>query len=132
MRGELRSGFLLRVLEESGGAVVEGVRERGGRLDPAEAVGLKRKGFEKRAADAERVYRGAEIVVEAGKRDFAGGAGSAELGVALVDVDGDAALGEGDRGGEAVGSGADDVGGLQRHISERRRRSGDRQRWEEW
>lgn len=51
-------------------------------------------------------------MVEAGEGGFSRGAGAAEGGVALVDGDVDAALRERDGGGEAVGSGADDVGGL--------------------
>ena len=115
---ELRGGGFEGVFEGDGGAVVEWVGERSGRLDPAQAVVGEGKAAEEGAGDAERVAGGAEIVVEAGERDLGGGAGAAEVGVALVDGDGDAALREGDGGGEAVGTGADDVGCAQRHLRE--------------
>ena len=116
VRRELRGGGFEGVLEGDGGAVVEWVGDGGGWLDPAKAVGGEGKGAEEGAGDAERVAGGAEVVVEAGEGDFGGGAGAAEGGVALVDGDGDAALRERDGGGETVGTGADDVGGLERHV----------------
>ena len=63
--GELRGGFVERVFEQRDGAVVEGMRHRGGRLDPAQAVLLQRKRQEKRRSYAKRIDRGAEIVMEA-------------------------------------------------------------------
>ena len=115
VRGELGGGGFEGVFERDGGAVVEWMREGGGRLDPAQAVVGEGKAAEEGPGDADGVAGGAEIVVEAGEGDLGGGAGSAEGGVALVDGDGDAALREGDGGGEAVGAGADDVGSLERH-----------------
>ena len=82
-----------------------------GGFDPAEAVVGQGKAIEEGRGYAEGIAGGAEVVVEAGEGSVCGGAGAAELGVALVDGDGDAALGEGDGGGEAVGTGADDVSG---------------------
>ncbi len=112
VRGELGGGGFEGVFESNGGAVVEGMGEGCGRVDPAQAVVGEGEGVEEGAGDAEGVGGGAEVVVEAGESDFGVGAGSAEVGVALVDGDGDSALREGDGGGEAVGAGADDVGGL--------------------
>ena len=83
----------------------------GGWLDPAEAVSFEREGFEEGTGDAQGVGGGAEVVVEAGEGGFGGGAGAAGSWIALVHGDGDSALRQGDGGGEAVGSGADDVGG---------------------
>ena len=50
---------------------------------------------------------GAEIVEETGQGEFEGAGGTAGLRFGLEDVDVNAALGESDGGGEAVGSGAD-------------------------
>ena len=60
---------------------------------------------------------GAEVVMEAGQGELGGSAGASELGVALEDLHAQAGLGEGDRGGEAVGSGADDVGCARLHLT---------------
>jgi hypothetical protein len=113
---ELGDGGFEGVFEGDGGAVVEWMGYGDWRLDPAEAVVGERETAEEGAGDAEGVAGGAEIVVEAGEGDFGGGARSPERGVALVDCDGDASLREGNGGGEAVGAGTDDVGGLERHV----------------
>ena len=56
---------------------------------------------------------GAEIVEEAGEREFEGAGGAAGLRLRFEDVDVYAALREGDGGGEAVGSCADDAGATE-------------------
>ncbi len=53
---------------------------------------------------------GTEVVEESGKREREGAGCAAGLGLGFVDIDAQAGLGEHDGGGEAVGSGADDVG----------------------
>ncbi len=105
------------MLEVNGGAVVEWVGDGDGRFDPAQTVRGEGKAANERAGDAEGVAGGTEIVMEAGEGDFGGGTGAADGGVALVDRDSDSALRERDGGSEAVGTGADDVGGLERHVT---------------
>ncbi len=117
VRSELGYGGFECVLEGDGGAIVEWMRDGAGWLDPAQSMSGEGQAAEERRCDAEGVTGGAEVVVEAGEGDFGGGAGATEGGAALVDGDRDAALREGDGGGETVGAGADDVGGLERHVN---------------
>src|SRR5262245_47515681 len=52
--------------------------------------------------------RGAGVVLESGQCQLGRASAAAESGLSLEDNDGPALLGNGDRGGQAVGSGADD------------------------
>ena len=76
---------------------------------------MQRELAEERRGDAQRIDGGADVVVEAGQREFGGGGCAADMVAALVDCDGDTLLRQRDGGGETVGTGADDVGCVQRH-----------------
>src|SRR5689334_16355802 len=54
-------------LERDGGAVIKGVGEGSGRVNPLESVSLQRERTKERRACGERMYGRAEIVEEAGQ-----------------------------------------------------------------
>src|SRR5215213_4480222 len=62
-------GGIDRAFEEDGGAVVEGMCERGGRLHPLEPVGIEGKAAEERGRPREWVDCRAHVVGEAGQRE---------------------------------------------------------------
>jgi hypothetical protein len=93
--------------DEQGGAVVERMRERGGRLDPVD-VELERP--EERRRDAERVDGRADVVPEAGERELGRARAAADAVLRLEDEDRASGLRESDRGGKPVRAGADDDG----------------------
>ena len=97
-------------LQRNGGAVVEGVGERRGGLNPLNVVVLEGQGVEERRAGGHGVHRGAEVVLEAGEGEFHGAGGSADGGLGFEEFDVEAGLREHDGGGKAVGACADDTG----------------------
>ena len=94
-------------LDDEGGAVVERVRERGGRVDPFD---VEPEGVEERRRRAERVNRGADVVSEARERQLQGPCAAADRVLRLEDEDGASGLRQGDGGGEPVRARADDDG----------------------
>jgi len=75
---ETGGGALDRAVHEDGGAVVEGMRQRRRRVDPADAVVRERELREERRRRRERMDRGADVVDEAGQRQLRGAASSAD------------------------------------------------------
>jgi hypothetical protein len=92
-------------LHDEGGAVVERMRERGGRVDPFD---VEPEGVEERRRRAERVDRGADVVSEARERQLQRPCAAADRLLRLEDEDGASGLREGDGGGEPVRPRADD------------------------
>jgi hypothetical protein len=93
--------------DEQGGAVVERMRERRGRLDPVD-VELERP--EERRRGAERVDGRADVVPKAGERQLGRARAAADAVLRLEDEDRASGLRQSDRGGEPVRAGADDDG----------------------
>src|SRR6266851_3108368 len=116
-----RFGVAEIAFESDGSAIVEGMRERRGRVNPLQAVFLQRERRKKWRAGAERMDRGAKIMEETRECELEGARGAAGLRLSFKDIHLRAALREDDRGGEAVGSGTDDAGsanhGLTRRLS---------------
>jgi hypothetical protein len=113
---ESRFGVAQIALEYYSGAVVERVRERCGRVNPPQAVSLQWQRRKKRRASGEWVNGRAEIVEEAGKREFEGARGATGLRLRFEDVNVHAVLREGDGGCEPVGSSANDAGPALRRF----------------
>ena len=107
VRSESGFGSAEIAFENYGGAVIEGMSKRSGRVNPVEAISVKRKGRKKWRARGERMDSGTEIVEEAREGEFESAYGAAGLWLGLEDVNVRAGLCEGDGGGEAVGPGAD-------------------------
>lgn len=116
-------GVVEITLEGDGRAVVEGMGERGRRVNPPEAVGMQRQGRKERRTGGERMDSRSEIVEEAGEGELKGAGGAARLRFGLEDVDAKASLRKDDGGGEAVGASADDGGAAITHGVEARRAS---------
>jgi hypothetical protein len=93
--------------DEQGGAVVERMRERGGRLDPVD-VELERP--EERRGGGERMDCRADVVPEAWECQLGRARAAADAVLRLEDEDRAPGLREGGRGGEPVRAGADDDG----------------------
>ena len=91
--------------DEECGAVVEGVRQRGRRLDPLD-VEIER--VEERGCDRERMDRGAHVVTESRKCQLRRARSTADCFPRFEDEDGTFRLRERDRGREPVRPGADD------------------------
>jgi hypothetical protein len=91
-----------RALEYRRRPVVEGVGERGGRVDPLEAVLLERERLEEGRGVPERMYGGAEIVDEARQRHLRGAGAATDRFFGLQDRDRATTSGQLYRGGEAV------------------------------
>jgi hypothetical protein len=96
-----------RALDDQSRAVVERVRERGGRRDP---VDVEAEGAEERRCRGERVNRGADVVSETRERQLRRPCAAADRVLRLEDEDGASGLREGDRGGEPVRPRPDDDG----------------------
>jgi len=94
-------------MQEYGGAVVEWMGARYGRLDPGDRDWER---SEEGTRDAHWEYRGAEVVRVARESYLRTRAGTADLCVAFKDGGGNASGREGDCGGKTVGAGADDCG----------------------
>jgi hypothetical protein len=108
--GAERVGGLGEVaFENHGGAIVEGMSERGGGVNPFEAVGGERERGEEGRGGGERMDGGAEVVEKAGQGEREGAGGAARLGLGFEDLDPQAGGSEDDGRGEAVGTGADNV-----------------------
>jgi len=97
-------------LEGDGGAVVEWVGERGGGVDPFEAVVGEGQRIEEGRARGHRVDCGAEVVVEAGKGEVKRAGCSADGGFGFEELDVEAGLREHNGGGKTVGACADHTG----------------------
>ena len=81
------------------------MRERGRRLDQVE---LEPEALEERRGGRGRVDGRADVVAEAGKRQFGGARPAADGVASLEEQDRPSRLGKSDGGGEAVRPGADD------------------------
>ena len=108
-------------LQDDGGAVVEWVGERRGRVDPLEAVVREGQGSEEGRAGGHGMDCGAEVVVEAGEGEIHGADRAAEGGFGFEELDLEAGLREHDGGGKAVGACADDAGFAATRIAARLR-----------
>jgi hypothetical protein len=94
-----------RASDDEGGAVVERVRERGGRFDQVEP---EVEAPEERRRCRGRVDGGADVVAEAGKRQLGGACPAADGVARLENEDRTSRPRESDRGGKPVRPGADD------------------------
>ncbi len=90
------------------GSVVERMRHRRGRLDPAEAVVGEGQAAQPGRQDPERMDRRADVVDEARQRRFGAARAAAGPALRLEHHDLRAGLGDADRGGQAVGTGTHD------------------------
>src|SRR5437763_1316479 len=88
-------------LEHCRCAVVERMGERRGRMNPLQAMVSERERAKEGRGDRHRMDGGAEVVLEAGKRQLFGASTAAESGLSFEDDDGAALPGYGNRGGEA-------------------------------
>jgi len=104
VRAESGLGVVEIALEDHGGAVVERMGQRRGRMNPLQTVRLERQGRKEWRPGSEGMDRRAKIVKETGfgQRQRAGGTARLRLGFENVHMD--AALGQGDRGGKAIGA----------------------------
>src|SRR5687767_13543490 len=89
-------------LEHDRGAIVEGVRERGGWMDPLEPVLAEWQLAEERRRRGERVDRGAGVVDDAGLRQLGGPAAAADRVLRLIDPHQEPLARERDRRSEPV------------------------------
>jgi hypothetical protein len=97
--GVLRPERVGGAADEQGGAVVERMRERGGRFDPVD-VELERP--EERRSGGERVDGRADVVPEAGERQLGSARAAADAALRLEEEDRASGLRKSDRGGEPV------------------------------
>ena len=97
-RPEPLGGRIERPIEQHGGAVVERVSERGGGLDPLEAEAGQRQGSEEGGAEGEGVYRGADVMGEAGQRERGGAEPAANRRLRLAKQGLESGLRQRDRG----------------------------------
>ena len=97
-----------RALEQRRRPVVEGMRERGRRLDPLDAARSEWDRPEERRHQRERVDRRADVVDEAGERELSRARAAADRLPRLEHAHRDAGTGQRDRRGQAVRPGADD------------------------
>jgi len=108
--------------EGFGGAVVEGMGQGDGGHDPFESVAGEREGAQEGRGGGEREYGSADVVEEAGESQFSGAQSAAGNRLGFEDRDAPAGAGQRDGGREAVGAGADDVGGWRQTLSRSSRR----------
>src|SRR5262249_59800982 len=93
--------------------------------DPLEAESLEAQPSEERGRRREREHRGADVVTEAGKGQRRRATASADARLPLEHRDREPRPRQDDRGGESVGTGADDegVGLRQVELLQRRRKN---------
>jgi len=99
-----------RRIEEGGGAVVERVGERNRRMDPLEAMFVKRQRPKKGRGGGHGMDGGADVMEETGEGELRGAGATAELVGGFKEEDGFFCAGDGNGGGKAVWAGADDDG----------------------
>ncbi len=102
-----------RPMQRRGASVIERVRERDVRMDPAQPVVLERKLSKERRARAERMDRRAHVVVEAGECELRGAAAPTYVLMRLDERDRHALPREHDGSREAVRPGPNDDGTLR-------------------
>ena len=107
---EIARRLIERPSEEHGRLAVERVRDGSGRVDPPETMIGERQTPEERREDAHRMAAGADVVREPGERERGRPDSAADLVPRFEDPHRDPGLRERDRGGESVGSRADDDG----------------------
>ena len=118
VRTERLSGCIEIAIEQDCGAVIERLRERGGRLNPREAMVVQRQRREERRAHGEGMHGRSEVVDEAGERQFHGARGATGSCFGFEYVDFEAGLSQDDGRRESVGTGADYAGfGDGRHSN---------------
>ena len=108
VRSQPRAGLVERADQDPRRTVVQGVREVDLGVPPDEAVLGQRERGQERRRDGERVHGGADVVQEAGQGQLRGAGAAADRVLALEHRDRPARLRERDRGGQPVGTGADD------------------------
>ena len=101
---------LQRPLQERRGSIVEGMRERGGRMHPLEAELPQRQALQKGRDDGHRMDGRADVVPKPGKGSLLGAAAAADRRSALEHQDRATGPCHDDRRGQAIRSGADDDG----------------------
>ena len=103
-------GGIHRLFEQGHPAIVERMGQRGGRMNPFESVVGQGQRAEERRNDAERMDGRAGVVKEAGLRQFRRAGAAADGVFGFQHQGGAAGAGDGDSGGQAVGTRADDDG----------------------
>ena len=107
---EVRGRRIDVALQDHGGAVVEGMRQRARGVDELEAVLAERQRREERRADDQGIDRRADVVDVPGQRQLGGSHSAADRVSRLDDEHRPSRPCERDRGGEPVGAAADDDG----------------------
>ena len=132
---EPRAGLVQRADHDARGSVVQRVCEVDLGKPPDQAVLGQRQRAQVRRRDAERVHRRAHVVEKTGHGQLRGAGAATDRVLALEHRDRPARLCEGDRGGQPVGTGADDDGveghrfsGSPRRCSAQERSGGDDER----
>lgn len=105
---QVADGEVEVAIEQDCVAVFKGVREIGGRVQPAKAESLEGQGCKEWRAEGQRMNGRAEVVQIAGNRERECAGRASRLAFSFVDVHAEPGLREDQGGGEAVGSGADD------------------------
>ena len=101
-------GRLERTIEERSGPIVQRVRDRRARPDPAQAVLRERQRAKKGGKDAHRMHGRADVVGEPRQRELGRPGAAADLVARFEHHDGRSSLGERNRRGETVRTRADD------------------------
>ena len=108
VRPERSGGRVDRLAEDDRRLPIERMRDRRMRLDPSQPMLGERECRKVRREDAERVRRGADVVVIAGAGELGGPSSAADAVRCFEDEYGRAVARQLDRGSQAVGTTADD------------------------
>src|SRR5690349_15588836 len=96
--------------KDDGGAIVEGMSDRGWRVNPLQPVLVQRQGRKEGGSCRHGMYGRAEVVTKSGKRKFQGARAAAVHSFGFEDLHFEPGLGEHDGGRQPVGAGSDHDG----------------------